>query len=85
MDGHTCVYIQNKRKNVQALTKDQQICDVIAPDAPCQGADHWGRIMAHVLFDSAQGVLFEILTTRMIRMVRTVIMEYSLCEAGSSG
>ena len=32
---------------------------------------------AHAFLDPAQGVLFEIWTTRIIRMVWTVIIEYS--------
>ena len=33
--------------------------------------------MAHVLVDLTQGVLFKILATQIIRMVRTAVIEYA--------
>ena len=50
----------------------QHTCDVTAPD----GHNHWDRIilhMAHEFLDPLCGFsIFEILTTRMIRMIRMV-------------
>ena len=42
-----------------------------------QDVGHWGRIILHrLLLNQLRSVLFEIRTTRLIRMVRTAIIEY---------
>ena len=56
-------------------------CDVIAPDARSQDQGLWGKNIlytARVFLDPPRVVLFEILPTPMIRMVRTSVIEYRL-------
>ena len=53
-----------------SLETAQQKCDVNTPDALSQDVEHWGNI----ILKSISSVLFEIRMTRMIRMVRTVLI-----------
>ena len=56
-------------------------CDGNVPTSPNQDVGYWGRIILtppppHVFLDSPRGVLFESWITRIIRMVRTVLIKY---------
>ena len=67
---NTCSHYRYQRKG-----------DINAPEVPRQDVGHWSMISLHtprVFVDPTRGVLFKILTTRIILMVQAAIIEYTL-------